>query len=113
MNNVNKMIDTIIYNRDSVCQGDDYVNRTLEISLPDDSVLEDLVKRILSTRIGNYSGMAYTGGRTRWALESNIGIIAYVCDDGIRNEYPKWDKHTPLKSLGITKVYGRSSGLWE
>ena len=99
------MIDTIIYNRDSVCQGDDYVNRSLEISLPDDSVLEDLV--------GNYSGIAYTGGRTRWALESNIGIIAYVCDDGIRNEYPKWDKHTPLKSLGITNVYGRSSGLWE
>ena len=50
------MIDTIIYNRNSVCQGDDYVNRTIEISLPDDSVLEDLVNKILSTRIDQYSG---------------------------------------------------------
>ena len=81
------MIDTIIYNRNSVCQGDDYVNRTIEISLPDDSVLEDLVNKILSTRIDQYSGIAYTGGRSRWALESNIGIIAYVCDDGERKEY--------------------------
>lgn len=107
------MVGPIIYNRESVCQGDDYVNRTLEISLPDDSVLEDLVKRILNTQIGHYSGIAYTGGRTRWALESNIGIIAYVCDDGIRNQYPTWDRQTLLKNLGIMKVYGKNIGPWE
>lgn len=107
------MIDTIIYNRNSVCQGDDYVNRTIEISLPDDSVLEDLVNKILSTRIDQYSGIAYTGGKSRWALEANIGIIAYVCDDGERKEYPQWDRQTPLKDLGIKKVYGRSMGPWE
>ena len=107
------MVDTITYNRESVCQGDDYVNRTIKISLPDDSVLEDLVNKILNTQIDRYSGIAYTGGKSRWALESNIGIIAYVCDDGIRNQYPKWDKQTPLKDLGITNVYGRRCGLWE
>ena len=108
------MVDTIIYTRESVCQGDDYVNRPIEISLPDESVLEDLVNKILNTRIGNYSGIAYTGGQNRWALESNIGIIAYVCDDGIRNEYPKWDRQTPLKDLGITNVHGRNCGRpWE
>ena len=107
------MAVTIIYKRESVCQGDDYVNRPLEISLPDDSVLEDLVKRILSTQIGEYSGIAYTGGKSRWALESNVGIIAYVCDDGIRNQYPKWDRQTPIKNLGITNVYGRHCVLWE
>ena len=51
------MVDTITYTRESVCQGDDYVNRPIEISLPDESVLEDLVNKILNTTVISNSGI--------------------------------------------------------
>ena len=107
------MDNAIKYFRESVCAGDDYVNRDLTITLPEDSVLEDLIQYLITKRIGNYSAIPYTGGTARWALESNIGTLAYVCDDGKRIQYTKWDRQTPLKELGITSINGKHTGQWE
>ena len=97
----------IKYDRDTVCAGDDYVNRDLTIILPDDAILEDLVKYILHYRDGNYSSIPYTGGHAFWDLESDKGLLASLCDEPEEVSYPVFEKETQLKDLNITRVFGK------
>ena len=96
----------IHYSRESVCAADDYVNRDLEIVLPIDATVGNLVDYILHYYDGeNYSAIPYTGSGNWWTLESDKGTIAQVNDDGKGIRY-KMDPSTPLKNLGITKING-------
>lgn len=97
----------IQYYRNSVCAGDDYVNCDQTIEMSDDALLEDLVTYIMKTHFGNYSFIPYTGGNALWALESNAGILAIVCDDGEQVSYPTFDSKQPLNTIGVTSIFGR------
>lgn len=99
----------IKYSREAVCAADDYVNRDLEIILPGDATLRDLVEYIQHYHDdeSGYSCIPYTGGGRWWALKTNNCVLAYVNDDdfeGIR--YSKYDCDTPLRSLNVAEVYG-------
>jgi hypothetical protein len=71
------------------------------MKMPDDAVLEDLIYGC-----GNEWQIPYTGGYGMWAIKSNVGILAYVCDDAELVVYPDLDKRTPLKSLGLVSTFG-------
>lgn len=98
----------IHYSRQSVCAADDYVNRDLEIVMPDDALLSDLVEYIQHYHDDSgYSCIPYTGGSHWWALKINNRVIAYINEDdskGVR--YSQYDRDTPLRSLNVTEVYG-------
>lgn len=99
----------IQYNRVSVCAADDYVNRSLEIKLPGDATVEELVNYIHHYYDGeSYSAIPYTGGGNWWILESNKGILAEVNDDGKGVRY-QMNPSTQLKRLGITTIDGTRS----
>lgn len=96
----------IHYSRESVCAADDYVNRDLEILLPADATVCDMVDYIEHYHDGeSYSAIPYTGSGNWWTLESDKGTLAKVNDDKDDVRYIQ-NPSTSLKSLGITKVYG-------
>ena len=96
----------LTFHRDSVCMGDDAGNGIQHIEMPDDAVLEDLIYVILHGGCGNEWHIPYTGGHAMWAIESNVGILAYVCDDAELVLYTDLDKRTPLISLGLVSSFG-------
>lgn len=96
----------LTFHRDSVCMGDDSGNGIQHMKMPDDAVLEDLIYVILHGGCGNEWQIPYTGGHAMWAIKSNAGILAYVCDDAESVVYPDLDKRTPLKSLGLVSTFG-------
>ena len=96
----------LTFHRDSVCMGDDSGNGIQHMKMPDDAVLEDLICVILHGGCGNEWQIPYTGGYDMWAIKSNVGILAYVCDDAEMVVYPDLDKRTPLKSLGLVSTFG-------
>jgi hypothetical protein len=98
---------SIKYYRDSVCAGDDYVNCGQLIKMADDATLEDLVQFIMHTHYGHYSFIPYTGGRAFWALESDAGRLAVVCDDGKQVTYSSYKPTTSLTDIGITNIMGK------
>ena len=99
----------IEYHRESVCAADDYYNRSQTIEMPDNAKLGDLVKFLARTSYGNYSYIPYTGGNSFWALESNIGLLAVVCDDRKRVAFPNFSRCTPLSKIGITTISGKQT----
>lgn len=86
--------------------GDDAGNGIQHIMMPDDAVLEDLIHVILHGGCGNEWPIPYTGGHAMWALKSNIGILAYLCDDAELVLYAEIDRKTPLKGLGLVSTFG-------
>ena len=97
----------IKYLRESVCAADDYVNHDLEIMMPDDATIRDFVEYIHHYHDDEgFSTIPYTGGGKWWALKSNHRVLAYINDDQDRVNYGEFDSETPLRSLGITEVYG-------
>lgn len=101
----------IHYTRESVCAADDYVNRDLEIKMPQNAVLSDLVEYIQHYHDDSgYSCIPYTGGGRWWALKTNNRILAYVNEDDLEGiRYSKYDRDTPLRSLNVAEVYGTRS----
>jgi len=104
--NPSKMIK-IEYDRESVCAADDYEKRDVTISLPENAVLEDLIQFIKKERYGHYSLIPYIGGHSLWTLQSDKGDLARVSDGDDEVDYLVFSKDTPLKKLGVTKVFGR------
>lgn len=103
----NKKRLSIHYSRVSVCAADDYVNRGLDILLPNDATVGDLVGYLQHYREDDgYSAIPYTGGGNWWNLVSDKGILAQVNDDGEGIRY-QLSPSTSLKTLGVTKVEGR------
>ena len=98
----------IHYSRESVCAADDYLNRDLEIVMPDNALLSDLVEYIRHYHDDSgYSCIPFTGGSRWWALKINNRVIAYVNEDdskGVR--YSQYDRDTPLRNINVSKVYG-------
>lgn len=95
----------LTFHRVSVCMGDDQGNGIQTVELPDDAVLADLIQVILRGGCGNNWPIPYTGGNAYWAIESNIGILAYLSDSDLV-AYLDIDKNTPLKDLGIVSTFG-------
>lgn len=98
----------IHYSRQSVCAADDYINRELEIIMPDNAKISDLVEYIRHYHDDSgYSCIPYTGGSHWWALKLGSRVIAYVNeDDSMGVRYSQYDRDTPLLSLNVTEVYG-------
>ena len=98
----------IHYSRESVCAADDYLNRDLEIVMPDNALLSDLVEYIRHYHDDSgYSCIPFTGGSRWWALKINNRVIAYVNEDdskGVR--YSQYDRDTPLRSINVSNIYG-------
>ena len=97
----------IAYVRNSVCAADDYINCPQTIQMPDDAILEDLVKFIKGTHYGNYSFIPYTGGKAYWALESDAGLLAIVNDGDEKDSYPNYDSEKPLKDVRVPSIHGK------
>ncbi len=101
-----KKIIKIHYSRVSVCAADDYVNHGLEIILPDNATLGNLVEYIQHYRDDEgYSAIPFTGGGNWWNLVSDKGVLAQVNEDGEGIRYQR-SPSTSLKALGVTKVEG-------
>ena len=98
----------IHYSRQSVCAADDYINHELEIVMPDNAKISDLVEYIRYYHDDSgYSCIPFTGGDHWWALKLQNRVIAYVNEDdskGVR--YSQYDRDTPLRSINVSKVYG-------
>lgn len=100
-------MQAIKYYRNSVCAADDYENRPQTIEMADETTLEDLVQFITSTHYGNYSFIPYTGGQAFWALESDAGRLAVVCDDGKQVTYSDYAPKMLLSDIGVTCINGK------
>ena len=96
----------LTFHRESVCMGDDAGNGIQQLKMADDAVLEDLIYVILHGSCDNEWPIPYTGGHAMWAINSNVGILAYVCDDAELVLYPVLDKKTALKNLGLVSTFG-------
>ena len=100
---------SISFSRVSVCMGDDAGNGEYTIGLPDSATLSDLLHIILHGGSGNSWPIPYTGTNSSWTIHSDIGDLARIFTDN-DGEWHICDQccngRTPLKSLGITWVFG-------
>lgn len=100
---------TILYNRRSICMGDDVYNGIYKIVMPDDAGLDDLVDVLLHGGCGNTWSIPQTSD-IGWVIYSNIGKIADVSPDLKTVVYCNMDKDTKLSALNIKWVFGERTG---
>ena len=100
---------TLTYDRESVSLGDDAGNGKYTIEMPDTSVLGNLIHVIMHGGNGSSWPIPYTGANSFWVIRSDIGNLAdiYTDQEGEWNiRYLTYSEDTPLKSLGISWVFG-------
>ena len=100
---------TLSFRRKSVCMGDDAGNGEYTIEMPDAATLGDLMNVILHGGNGNDWPIPYTGANSFWVIKSNIGNLADIFTDTEGEwhiAYLACMENTPLKSLGITWIFG-------
>lgn len=98
----------LTYNRESVCMGDDYVNKSLKIKLSDNATLEDLINYIIKYHEDSgYAAIPYTGGGAYWLIMAGETELAKVNDSSQLLSYCNNDPRTTLRELGISKIYGK------
>jgi len=103
----------LTYSRESVCMGDDYLNRSLHIDWADYATLGDLIEHLCSYNDEKgYAAIPYTGGSTYWYItgtgtDGEEKTLAEVKDSGEIVSFCGNDPHTTLRDLGITKLHGK------
>lgn len=89
--------------------GDDAGNGEYTIEMPDAATLGDLMNVILHGGNGNDWPIPYSGANSFWVIKSNIGNLADIFTDTEGEwhiAYLACMENTPLKSLGITWIFG-------
>ena len=82
------------------------------MSLPDDTVLEELIRAIQRRRDQReplYCSLPCAAVDICWVLHSNVGDIANLTFNKNYDmfiEYLQFDSRTPLKETGIKEVHG-------
>ena len=98
----------LTYSRESVCMGDDYLNRDIKINRPGNATLQDLISYITNYHTDDgYAAIPYTGGNSVWKIMAGDKALAEVTDSGEIVSYCGNEPCTPLKDLGLSKLNGK------
>lgn len=89
---------TILFDRDSVCMGDDANDHRREITVNGSTLLSDFLKMLIKY-VPSMADIV-------WSVKSNLGVIGYIIGDSQRQatiEICGDDK--PIDNLSIDKVF--------
>lgn len=98
----------IVYNRESVCMADDYVNKSLKIKWSDSATLEYLINYLIKYHEDSgYAAIPFTGGDAQWRIMAGETALAEVNDSGQVLSYCGNNPRATLRELGISEIYGK------
>ena len=99
---------TVLYNRRSLCMGDDVYNGIYRITMPEDADLESLIGVLLHGGCGNDWPIPQTSV-IGWTVYSDAGRLAEISADEKQVTY-LLPKDTKLSDMGIRWVFGERTG---
>ncbi len=98
----------IVYNRESVCMADDYVNKSLKIKWSDSATLEYLINYLIKYHEDSgYAAIPFIGGDAQWRIMAGETALAEVNDSGQVLSYCGNNPRASLRELGISEIYGK------